>query len=151
MTGKRLISVAHSITFMVAGEPQPQGSTRAFVVAGKAVTTSANVRLSPWRGNVTLAAVRAGRGMPLPFTGAISVECQFAIRRPRTVTRLWPSTRPDLDKLQRAVGDSLVDAGILLDDGQIVVWHPSKLYVDDPTCPLGHPGALVTVIALEPQ
>lgn len=37
--------MADSISFFVAGTPQPKGSTRAFVVKGRAVTTSSNRNL----------------------------------------------------------------------------------------------------------
>jgi crossover junction endodeoxyribonuclease RusA len=37
---------------------------------------------------------------------------------------------PDLDKLIRAVGDSLTTAGIISDDSRIIAIHAQKLYAD---------------------
>ena len=41
-----------TLTFDVLGTPVPQGSTRAFVRAGRAVTTSDNVKTKPWRQDI---------------------------------------------------------------------------------------------------
>jgi Holliday junction resolvase RusA-like endonuclease len=138
--------------FVVVGNPEPQGSTKAFVVKGRAVTTSANTRLKPWRTEVTLAARAAmlGAAGPFPLVGAVTVHAAFAVRRPKSVRRRYPIVKPDLDKLQRAIGDALVDAGLIKDDCQIVGWNPTKRYQDDPESQLpGHPGVRVTVFALE--
>jgi len=57
---------------------------------------------------------------------------------------LWHTSYPDSDKIARAVGDSLVDAGVLVDDCQISEWSIRKTW-----CPVGErPGALVTVEVL---
>ncbi|GAB3952391.1 hypothetical protein GCM10029976_090500 [Kribbella albertanoniae] len=138
--------------FVVVGNPEPQGSTRAFVVKGHAVTTSANKNLKPWRTQVTAAARNAMFAAPrsFPLLGAVTVHAEFAMRRPKSVRRRYPIVKPDLDKLQRAIGDALVDAGLIKDDCQIVGWSPTKRYQDDPEISLpGHPGVRVTVFALE--
>jgi Holliday junction resolvase RusA-like endonuclease len=49
---------------------------------------------------------------------------------------------PDLDHLQRAVGDALVLAGCLRDDSQIAHWDAVKVYGEPP-------GATIAVRALE--
>ena len=40
----------------------------------------------------------------------------------------YKASAPDLDKLQRALGDALTQAGILRDDALIVVWDAAKVY-----------------------
>jgi Holliday junction resolvase RusA-like endonuclease len=50
---------------------------------------------------------------------------------------------PDLDKLIRAVGDSLTDAGIIRDDSRIITITARKLYADD-----RGPGAVIRVNTL---
>jgi Holliday junction resolvase RusA-like endonuclease len=64
--------------------------------------------------------------------------------RPKTVQdRALPSVMPDLDKLIRAVADSLTDAGIYADDSRIVRINAAKVYADD-----RGPGALIRVNTL---
>jgi len=49
--------------------------------------------------------------------------------------------RPDLDKLERAIGDALTDAGVWVDDGQVVNSHTQKWYAETP-------GVHITVLEL---
>ena len=57
---------------------------------------------------------------------------------------LWHITYPDADKTARAVGDALVEAGVLADDSQIAAWRIAKRWCD----PSETPGALIIVEAL---
>lgn len=50
---------------------------------------------------------------------------------------------PDLDHLQRTLGDALKIGGIIKDDSLICRWHTEKIYGD-------HPGAKVLVCELVP-
>jgi len=115
-----------SIEFFVAGVPQPQGSSSGFLRGGKVVVTSANPRLKAWRAAV--AQVAAGR-VQSPIDGPCMTEMWFYLPRPkshygtgRNAGKLVPSapahhtTKPDADKLERAVNDSLTTAGIWTDD-----------------------------------
>ena len=86
------------------------------------------------------------RGMPLtPLVGPLEVHAYFVYARPashygtgRNAHQLKPSapamkhTAPDLDKLQRALGDALTQAGTIRDDARIVVWHAVKRWADIP-------------------
>jgi Holliday junction resolvase RusA-like endonuclease len=140
-----------TLRFVVVGEPQPQGSLKSFRhrSTGAIVSTSDNAALRPWKDRVVLEARQAMKGRQEPLAGPVSVHAAFALRRPKSVRREWPTVRPDLDKLQRAIGDALVEAGVLIDDGQIVAWSPVKRYADHPTSPINHPGVVVAVLALE--
>lgn len=127
------------VTFKVLGEPEPQGSTTTYVRQGKAHTTSANKNLKPWRNDVAEAAQRAmqlfgaekiakGRGvrLVLHFTfarlsGHFGKGGQLLRSAPARKT-----TKPDLSKLVRAVEDSLVDAGVMVDDNQVTEIATSK-------------------------
>ena len=54
---------------------------------------------------------------------------EFRLRRPASVDRALPTTKPDRDKLERAVCDALT--GVLwVDDCQVVDGPVRKLYVD---------------------
>jgi Holliday junction resolvase RusA-like endonuclease len=53
----------------------------------------------------------------------------FYLPRPKTATREFPAVMPDVDKLLRAVFDSL--SGIIyLDDSRIIRATAQKLYAD---------------------
>jgi Holliday junction resolvase RusA-like endonuclease len=58
-----------------------------------------------------------------------------------------PATKPDLDKLQRAVGDALCPStgpGVLREDSRIVKWlSPEKVYAGT-----RGPGVEITVVRL---
>lgn len=108
-------------SFSVMGRPIPQGSKTVYMVKGKPVLADANSKdLKPWRKTVT-AAVRAARGVvQIPRERAVAVSAVFTFERPKTVTREYPTVKPDLDKLIRAVFDAVTEAGLWADDCQVV-------------------------------
>lgn len=137
-------------SFRVFGVPVPQGSKRAFVVqkAGgpaRAVLADASRGLKPWRELVRsrAAAVGVAFGEHVP----VRVFMRFLLPRGKSVKRMSPTTKPDLDKLVRAVNDALVDACVLRDDAQIVAITVLKEYATD--TPDGTPGVLVQVQEME--
>mgnify|MGYP000482845664 FL=1 len=67
--------------------------------------------------------------------GPIYVAAHFYIARPKTNKRLYPTTKPDLDKLTRAIGDCLTKAMIIQDDSYVIEWNARKSYAD--TMPTG--------------
>ncbi len=116
--------------FTAFGDPAPQGSKN--VYNGRLV--EASKKLKPWRAAVADAVFRAfvATGDESQFTEPVEVTATFYLPRPRTVKRLLPSVPPDLDKLQRSLGDALsVDAKVLADDSLIVKWNASKLYAEN--------------------
>jgi Holliday junction resolvase RusA-like endonuclease len=100
----------------VDGVPAPQGSKS---LSRSGVMYEANKNLKPWRKEVTAAASWvAGPGFEL-MQGPLIVSIWFTMPRPPTVKRESPSVKPDLDKMCRAVLDSL--SGIVYkDDAQII-------------------------------
>jgi Holliday junction resolvase RusA-like endonuclease len=132
--------------FTAYGVPVPQGSTRAFVVRGRAVTTSASANLRPWRDTVAAAARFEMQGRT-PLAGPVCVLAVFTLPRPasrRKVDR-WPDRRPDIDKLLRGLLDSLTGP-VFTDDAQVVQVACEKRYVGDPEA-LTEPGVTVEVEA----
>lgn len=112
---------------------------RAFVVKGRAVLTSTSKNLKPWRAKVAEAARNASDGQYAAGKTCMSVTCTFRMRRPQSHYRAsgelkptapsQPSTRPDLDKLARAVLDGLT--GVLFDDdSQVTTLRLIKTYAD---------------------
>ena len=97
-------------------------------------------KLHPWRDTVTAAAIDAIGDAP-PIEGPVNVTMVFAFARPaghygtgRNATVLKPSapSHPislrmgDLDKLCRAVCDSLTGARVWLDDSQVANMAAAK-------------------------
>lgn len=124
----------NSIAFTVLGHPEPQGSAKAFVVGGKARITSDNAKMRPWRQQIGWEALRARSELDVQdvFAGPqqpVGAILTFWIGKPSSAPkkRLEVAVKPDLDKLCRAVFDSL--AGILFaDDAQVVQLHARKAY-----------------------
>ncbi len=74
----------------------------------------------------------------------------FSLKRPKSHPkhrRTWPTTRPDLDKLVRAVLDACT-ANVFLDDSQVVRLECGKVWAGIDT-PLG-PGVHVSIQAANP-
>ena len=116
------------VQFTVFGKPQPQGSAKAFIPKGwnRAVITSDNKTLKPWRQDVSMMAQHAMGGQDIA-TGPVSVEISFSFARPKSVKAPHKTTKPDLDKLLRGILDSL--SGIVFrDDAQVVHCSVSKQY-----------------------
>ena len=115
----------------VSGQPIPQGSKTATVISGRAVMFDSNKKLKEWRSTVT-AATRT-QLIKQRFTGFESDEplvvfIEFYLERPKTVKRLFPAVKPDLDKLVRAVFDGITDGHAWHDDSQVIAVYASKHY-----------------------
>lgn len=115
------------IQVFVPGVAQPQGSKNAYNRGGRCVLVEANKNLPVWRAFVTDKLEEANAGCE-PMTGPVSLTAIFFMPRPKTVTRLLPSVKPDLDKLIRSIGDSATNAGVILDDSQICEIVAHKVY-----------------------
>lgn len=124
-----------SFSFTVFGvDPAPQGSKKYVgtrrTAAGNNVPliVESSPKLPAWRKAVMDAVLQAmtDSGDDSKFEGAVKVEAVFYLTRPRTVSRAYPITPPDLDKLAR----SLLDAckPIWKDDSLVVRLEISKKY-----------------------
>lgn len=120
--------------FFVAGIPRPQGSkTAGLTKQGHAFVRDKSPRaLKAWRGEVARTAGATWSYMDR-IEGPVRVHAVFVFEKPKTVTRGWPSVRPDLDKLARALMDGITDAGcVWRDDAQVVEIDTSKVYGTTP-------------------
>jgi Holliday junction resolvase RusA-like endonuclease len=115
------------IQVFVPGVAQAQGSKNAYLRGKRCVLVEANKNLPVWRAFVTDKLEEANAGCE-PMTGPVSLTAIFFMPRPKTVTRLLPSVKPDLDKLIRAIGDSATASGCILDDSQICEIVAHKVY-----------------------
>ncbi len=117
------------VKFTVYGEAKPKGSTRAFVVKGKARTTTNNPNAKDWQ---QLVAVSAQQYRPAagPYPGAVRLCVHFYFSRPASVSekqRPHHTVKPDLDKLVRNIGDALKGV-IYAEDARIVQIVAKKSY-----------------------
>ena len=117
-----------TVSFEVLGRPVPKGSMRAFRhrTTGRVVVTTAARGLVHWEALVRSAAFLAMAGRR-PMTGPLLVALRFALRPPRQRVREEPCVRPDLDKLVRALADSLTGV-VYRDDSQVCNLTASKQY-----------------------
>jgi Holliday junction resolvase RusA-like endonuclease len=130
--------MGHELTVTVAGKPAPQGSKARGRNGG---LYDMSKGLEDWRRRV---AVTVRTHLPCPdwpaeaIAGPAAVTVVFLLPRPashygtggqvRVTAPLHPATRPDVDKLARAVLDALAKSGAIKDDGQVVSLAAVKTY-----------------------
>ena len=128
------------LAFFAAGVPVAQGSKKH---VGKGVMVESSRNLKPWRDTVIAAAYRVAAGVR--FHGPVEVTMEFSFPRPmshfgtgknagnlKKTAPEFKQSAPDLDKLARAILDSLVQAGVLQDDALVVSLHAEKRYSPRP-------------------
>ena len=130
------------ITLHVAGVPAPQGSKK-HVGGGRMVESSR--ALKPWRKRVRDAAAAAAE-VHGTIADPVHVDVLLVLPRPKRSKFTRPAGPPDLDKLQRAVGDGLEAGGIIANDSRIVSWHATKAWSRSPG---GATGAVITISLAE--
>lgn len=131
-----------SLTLYAAGIPAPQGSKRAFVIAGKARLVEMSKRVKPWRRAVELAAIQAARIAQVgPFVGPVSVRLEFVMPRPKKTKHPACTSKPDLDKLVRATLDGL--APVIPEDSCVVRISASKRFARESG--IENPGCLIEI------
>lgn len=125
--------MSETLDFTINMRAMPQGSARAFVIPGtnRATITHDSKKLKPFRSELTSMAIAdlKGRAQPL-FEKQVPVHVSIAFhfqRPPSAKKRLHPSVAPDLDKLTRAVLDSLKGVAFH-DDAQVVSISAKKFY-----------------------
>lgn len=119
-----------NVEFIVLGEPIPQGSMKGFPIrrgngAIGVSLTSANTKMKPWRQEVALTAIQKWNAPP--SDKPIKLALTFILTRKKTVTRTFPTVKPDIDKMTRAIMDALTGV-VYYDDGQVVMVVAEKQY-----------------------
>lgn len=145
-----------SFTFDVVGTPVAKGSMTAGVTQdGRPyLRDQKSKRLKTWAKDVTTIARMVLRGEP-PIPGPVRVDLDFYMPRPKDHVRTngqlkdwaptWHTTKPDEDKLRRAVLDALTHAHVYGDDSQVCDGRTRKRYAD----PGGRVGVRITVTSLD--
>ncbi len=124
------------ITIEVEGSPAPQGSKSVVMMKGRPVMLegkSKNGRAAhkAWRNQVHVEC-STWKGRMGMVEGPLRVKIAFRLERPAAgAFRTFHATKPDLDKLARAVLDSMTSSGIIADDSRIAQLWLAKHYVDD--------------------
>jgi Holliday junction resolvase RusA-like endonuclease len=147
-----------NVRFNVIGVPAPQGSKTRMpngaMVEGSSATGRAKHRT--WRQAVAQEAHHQRQLLEHCFTGPLFVAVVFRFpmpaSRPAAFKRRvasgeitgWKTSKPDLDKLARSIGDSLTEAGLIERDELISQWTATKIEV-----PAGEwTGATITIAEL---
>jgi len=132
-----------TLSFYVAGDPQPKGSTRSFYVKklDRVVTTTTNRNTKQWQMRVATEAQRANEERTTSFYSqdrrfGYEIEATFLFSRPKSLPKKlrMNTKRPDLDKLLRAVLDGLSDI-VIPDDAQVVSISSKKRYAEGSEMP----------------
>ena len=133
-----------ALSMFVPGIPRPQGSMRAFLAGGKArIRHADHDGLAVWRAAISTMATDLW-GNHAALDEPVAVGAIFYLPRPASAPkrRIYPDRQPDLDKLLRAVLDSL-EGIVLANDARVVSATIAKLYAyDEPT------GARISVAPL---
>jgi len=132
----------------VEGIPAPQGSKR-HVGMGRMIESCK--ALKPWREQI-IAESKNNINVPKGLEEAVSISLVFLFPRPKahfnSKGALKPSapeyktTKPDIDKLARAVLDSLTLAGVFKDDAFVYTLSTQKRYCIGKK----QPGVMITLI-----
>jgi crossover junction endodeoxyribonuclease RusA len=127
----------------VPGEPRPQGSKKAFSRGTRIVLVEANKQLPAWREQMRKAFEMKMLERDTPFSTAVSISITFWLTRPKSVKRQYATGTYDIDKLTRAVLDSLQDK-VLTNDNLVVDLAVRKTYADH-----HESGVLVSVVPFD--
>ena len=128
------------VSLSVTGDPASQGSHA--IMHGRIVQVNSS-KHKAWRKAIVQEAIATLPDDWQPIDEPCELIVNFYLPKPKTVDRQLPSVSPDLDKLIRAVGDSLTDSGVVIDDSRIVRISARKLYAEGIA-----PGATIEVKTL---
>jgi Holliday junction resolvase RusA-like endonuclease len=128
------------VSLSVTGDPASQGSHA--IMHGRIVQVNSS-KHKAWRKAIVQQAIATLPDDWQPIDEPCELIVNFYLPKPKTVNRQLPSVSPDLDKLIRAVGDSLTDSGVVVDDSRIVRISARKLYAEGI-----EPGATILVKTL---
>lgn len=142
-TGRAPDVVPEQVGFWVTGNPKPKGSMKCIGRRGKVAHVLTEDDSSGdrkrWREAVATVADQARRRRTIDYP--VEVHVSFYLERPanqygtgrnrdivKDTAPQFPTgkTLGDLDKMQRNLGDALVDGHLLADDSLIVDWIVSK-------------------------
>lgn len=101
--------------YTILGTAIPQGSKS---VTRTGLMFDANKNLKAWRKHAS-DTIAEQHGTRPTLDAPLAVRIHVRLAKPKTVKRIWPSVKPDIDKLARAILDSAVSAGVIRDDALV--------------------------------
>ena len=105
-----------TLTVFIPGSPAPQGSKNQF--GGESCK-----RLPGWRSDVRNALLNADNLPKASLHGPVFMVAEFVLPRPKSMAKkrvgVLSETKPDYDKLLRAMGDAITSSCVFRDDAQI--------------------------------
>lgn len=119
-----------NLRFTVHGKPRPQGSMRAVTPRGGRFTklVSDNKHTMPWRQEIAQTVLTLKNRPREPWTAPIGIVLDFYFIRPKSAKkRIGMTVKPDVDKLCRALFDSLKGV-VWVDDAQVIDARIRKHY-----------------------
>lgn len=139
--------LSKELYFYVNGLPVPQGSKTGYVRNGRAILIEANKKLPVWRKTVKFAALEAMNNQPFAILDEpVKVIYTFFLPRPQKPKhKQYPASKPDLDKLVRAVNDGLTDAGVWRDDSLVVELVARKVWTKHDEKGEPEPGCFIAI------
>jgi crossover junction endodeoxyribonuclease RusA len=126
------VRTPRSLRIVAHGSPATQGSKKAFKRGKKIVLVEMDEKLPEWRAAVESAARLAAGPDWVTWDGPVSVTGTVGLRKPgSTKFGHSPAGPPDLDKLQRAIGDALTKSQVITDDARITHWNIRKVWAEN--------------------
>ncbi len=135
-----------SISWKTIGEAAPQGSKR---YLGRGIMVESSKELPIWREQLINDIIAAANG--ITFNSGVQVTLIFKFPRLkahlnskgdlRPTAPVFKTTRPDIDKLCRAVLDAITLSGVIRDDALCFSIEAQKMY-----CDIGEPPGVIGTI-----
>ena len=118
------------IAFFVPGQPVAKGRPRAFKMKNGGIGTYTPDKTVEWERSVRSYA--NDEKPQAPYDCPLRVHIQFYMTRPASKPKkaVWPTTKPDIDNLAKAVTDAM-NGLIYTDDSRICEMVLTKYYEPD--------------------
>lgn len=111
---------------IVTGKPIAQPRHRATFRGGFAqMYLPSSHPVHAYKRDIVTAAQKVGGEI---IEGAVRLDLLFTFQQPKRRPMQFKISKPDLDNLEKAVMDALTDAGVWIDDCQVVEKHSTKIY-----------------------
>lgn len=139
------------ISIVVHGLPGPQGSKKLVGrdSKGRGILVESSKKVKPWRESVKERCRMLVESGLATIDEPVWVRMVFTMPKPKSAPktrRTYPSSRPDLSKLERSTEDAIVDSGLLREDSRIVEYlRAAKVFPGEDAESLPVPGVRIEI------